>query len=672
MELTEFADFPTQYAVLSHTWEAEEVCYQDFVDGSGQKLKGWQKIKRCCHRAAMDGWTYIWIDVCCIDKRNSAEVSEAINSMWSWYANAVMCYAYLCDVKMVNGYPVPQSELGDLFSDGLYGLLQRKAFRDLYSRFAVRDGIKLVRYNYGIISRWFTRGWTLQELLAPPHLLFLDQDWVAIGDRSQRASHIYALTSIEEMYLLGNPWALRRCSAAKKLSWAALRETTRPEDASYCLFGLLDINMSPLYGEGPLKAFHRLQVEVLQKTNDDSILAWNYPRMMETCAGAAPLAEDPLAFRWLSEASIADPIDIVRNEIDVAGSEYLMTGKGLKLSATLYKSNNKRYLARKPSTVYLMPLQCRLLQGSRLSKIALHLHKVHGQSSSYVRAVENELPLFDVAIKEGWHRLSEETIYLQEPRHQKQLHQCPVRIQLRSCRGINVQSISIGGRGGEDYGDKSFDFKVILLRAIPFQTQSKLEHCEFGVGEDENEYRAENEIVDHVISETEHRTDKDDIYLAVRSNGGDKRLLGVVHLQRVGMNVSLRLGPLVEIGEYHTMTSFQFPFNPIPTPQEKQIIRHWDTLQIPNHNGVQSAKTCLTAALSPKIYQQSNSALEKKMFELNINWHLPLRQKHLVPLMLLPEDRDDSKFEHLMYRRILESACHLGGDMKYIGKEYIV
>jgi hypothetical protein len=247
-----------------------------------------------------------------------------------------------------------------------------------------------------------------------------------------------------------------------------------------------------------------------------------------------------------------------------------------------------------------------------------------------------------------------------------------VRIQLRSCRGINVQSISIGGRGGEDYGDKSFEFKAILLQAIPFQTQSKLEHCEFGVGEDENEYRAENEIVDHVISETEHRTDKDDIYLAVRSNGGDKRLLGVVHLQRVGMNVSLRLGPLVEIGEYHTMTSFQFPFNPIPTPQEKQIIRHWDTLQIPNHNGVQCAKTCLTAALSPRIYQQSNSALEKKMFELNINWHLPLRQKHLVPLMLLPEDRDDSKFEHLMYRRILESACHLGGDMKYIGKEYIV
>lgn len=82
-EPTEFTYPPTQYAVLSHTWEEEEVCYSDFIDGNGQKLKGWQKIKRCCHRAAMDGWTYVWIDVCCIDKKSSAEVSGAINSMWN-------------------------------------------------------------------------------------------------------------------------------------------------------------------------------------------------------------------------------------------------------------------------------------------------------------------------------------------------------------------------------------------------------------------------------------------------------------------------------------------------------------------------------------------------------------------------------------------------------------
>lgn len=176
---------------------------------------------------------------CCIDKRSSSELSEAINSMYKWYRNSAVCYAFLGDVD-------PPSRL--------------RVNRDQFKN-----------------SRWFTRGWTLQELLAPLDLRFYSHDWSLLGDREKLADLVTEVTGIERRFVLYGPTG---ASAAKKMSWAALRKTTRTEDIAYCLMGLFGINMPLLYGEAE-KAFIRLQQEVARATGDHSIFAWGKPFNLE-------------------------------------------------------------------------------------------------------------------------------------------------------------------------------------------------------------------------------------------------------------------------------------------------------------------------------------------------------------------------------------------------------
>jgi Heterokaryon incompatibility protein (HET) len=231
------------YAILSHTWGDEEVTFQDItVAYKRSSLKGWSKVANACCRAAADGWEYIWIDTCCIDKTNTTELGEAINSMFRWYKDAQICYAYLADVPP--RYFVLSSEC--------------------------RVETPLVPWRwYFRSSRWFTRGWTLQELLAPGFLLFLDQQWGNIGAREEWADEIYRATGIGVKHLLD----FHQCCIAIKLSWAANRHTTREEDRAYSLLGLLGINMPLIYGEGK-RAFIRLQYELISRYNDDTIFAW--------------------------------------------------------------------------------------------------------------------------------------------------------------------------------------------------------------------------------------------------------------------------------------------------------------------------------------------------------------------------------------------------------------
>jgi hypothetical protein len=133
-KLHEFSgDRIPSYAILSHRWEKQEVSLSDLENGKGFEMAGFAKIRGCCTQAALDGFQYVWIDTCCIDKTSSADLSEAINSMYQWYRNAQVCYAYL--------------------SDALKGGQGNKHFSK---------------------SKWFTRGWTLQELLAPSFLVFYD------------------------------------------------------------------------------------------------------------------------------------------------------------------------------------------------------------------------------------------------------------------------------------------------------------------------------------------------------------------------------------------------------------------------------------------------------------------------------------------------------------------
>ncbi|KAK5457330.1 hypothetical protein LTS15_005111 [Exophiala xenobiotica] len=254
LKLEEFGDqnIPL-YAILSHTWGKEEISLQDIETGNLESRQGFSKLKSSCCRAATDGFDYIWIDTCCIDKRSSAELSEAINSMYRWYQKAVVCYAYLEDVYSDRGK-------------------NPKAVDNEFRR-----------------SRWLTRGWTLQELIAPSVLIFFNQTWQKLGTKTSMAASISSFTHIPQSILLGGD--LDQESVARRMSWASTRQTTRVEDLAYCLLGIFNINMPLLYGEGE-RAFVRVQEEIIKVSTDYSLFAWKSDS--ETAHGL--LAPDPSAF----------------------------------------------------------------------------------------------------------------------------------------------------------------------------------------------------------------------------------------------------------------------------------------------------------------------------------------------------------------------------------------
>jgi hypothetical protein len=239
LKLDEFLDDKVPpYAILSHTWgkDSEELTFRNVEAGDIDKPGvGSIKFRGCCKQAEEDGLGYVWIDTCCIDTTNLVELSGAINSMFRWYRQASICYAYLSDVP----------------SDGS----PRKPGSKFQS------------------SRWFERGWTLQELLAPANLRFYNSEWHRLGTKGDMCAIIEKITGIRRQFLLGIE-ELRNASVAQRLSWAAQRDTTRKEDLAYCLLGIFDVTMPMIYGEGGSQAFLRLQEQIMRTTRDDSILAW--------------------------------------------------------------------------------------------------------------------------------------------------------------------------------------------------------------------------------------------------------------------------------------------------------------------------------------------------------------------------------------------------------------
>lgn len=233
----EFHEFHTEdippYAILSHTWGDEEVSFKEMKKGGSESKKGYEKITFCAKQARSDGYDFFWIDTACINKKSSSELSEAINSMYKWYENAGVCYAYLIDVE---------------------GEFDKVTFQK---------------------SRWFTRGWTLQELIAPREVKFYGQEWGFLGSKREQLSGIIQLiTGIQDEYLLGR--FLGNATVATRMSWASNRSTTRTEDIAYSLLGIFGINMPLLYGEGD-KAFIRLQEEIIKNSTDESIFMWTSP-----------------------------------------------------------------------------------------------------------------------------------------------------------------------------------------------------------------------------------------------------------------------------------------------------------------------------------------------------------------------------------------------------------
>jgi hypothetical protein len=222
------------YAILSHTWEGQEVTYKDLkdyrdVEDVGAKLKGgYRKIFFCAEQAKRDGLDHFWVDTCCIDKSNSQELQEAVNSMFRWYQNAKKCYVYLSDVK--------HSTLDGDSESSLRG------------------------------SRWFTRGWTLQELLAPQSVEFFSTTRARLGDRESLKHIIHEITRIPVDALSGKQ--VSEYSVSERFSWADHRQTTRPEDGAYCLLGIFDIHLPLIYGEGREKALKRLKKEIQEDARD--------------------------------------------------------------------------------------------------------------------------------------------------------------------------------------------------------------------------------------------------------------------------------------------------------------------------------------------------------------------------------------------------------------------
>jgi hypothetical protein len=219
------------YAILSHTWGEQEVVFDDLKsldcvkDVDAQKEASWNKIRFCAQQAERDGLEHFWVDTCCIDKANNTELSKAINSMFRWYQDAKRCYVFLSDVG----------------SDTLEGD-DEMAFKQ---------------------SRWFKRGWTLQELLAPHSVEFFSKEGERLGNKESLQHPIHEVTGIPIEALSGSD--LSEFDVAKRFSWAANRQTTEEEDGAYCLFGIFGVHLPLIYGEGKENALERLRSAAILK-----------------------------------------------------------------------------------------------------------------------------------------------------------------------------------------------------------------------------------------------------------------------------------------------------------------------------------------------------------------------------------------------------------------------
>ncbi|KAI1749132.1 HET-domain-containing protein [Xylaria castorea] len=306
LELKEFFNSVPPYAILSHTWGDEEVTFQEHLAVSGPDAKhhahvarkaGYAKIVGVCKQAKIDGMQYLWCDTNCINKSSSAELSEAINSMYAWYRDSVVCYAYLADVDA--GVQVWVGPSGSV------------------------DPVPFEK------SRWFTRGWTLQELLAPKKVVFFDRMWKGLGDRKDLADRISKITRIH-IGALYDRNTVPDYSTAQRMSWAADRQTSRQEDISYCLLGIFDVNMPLLYGEGH-KAFVRLQQKIIKSTDDQSLFAWDLLHR-HTYPWSGILAPSPASFLYSGS--------VVRNP-EIGRLPFVRTNLGMSIKLPMIPTSLK-------------------------------------------------------------------------------------------------------------------------------------------------------------------------------------------------------------------------------------------------------------------------------------------------------------------------------------------
>ncbi|KAI0472809.1 heterokaryon incompatibility protein-domain-containing protein [Xylariaceae sp. FL0804] len=365
LRLVDFqAKEPPPYAILSHTWEeaaegsCAEVTFQEFEARTvtEHNLRGWRKIQKACEEAQKRGLQHMWIDSCCINKADSSELAEAINSMYMWYSRAAVCLVYLSDWQ--------GTSLGE--------------------------------------CRWFRRGWTLQELIASCHATFYNSEWTCIGDKDGANSETLAqITGIDHDLLLCTHahdirHRLSRMSVCQRMSWASRRTTTRIEDEAYCLLGIFDLHMPLLYGERE-GAFLRLQQMIAQTTNDLTLFAWRQQEGVlatthnpMTIINVGPLFDfpfhDPYHGLRLEEChgifacslrEFASGGAITTSGSLICNPEFAVTNKGLRISSSVMPYAGWR----------LLPLNCcdsEMGTSSKHDGLAIALRWIEG--NVYARA----------------------------------------------------------------------------------------------------------------------------------------------------------------------------------------------------------------------------------------------------------------------------------------------
>ncbi|CVL03915.1 related to beta transducin-like protein [Fusarium proliferatum] len=340
---------------------------------SAKSKKGYAKLKSCCRIARENSFEYIWDDTCCIDKTSSTELSEAINSIYRYYQEASICYVYLADISTV-------SEISN--------------------------------------SRWFTRGWTLQELITPNSMIFFDKDWRKLGTKKTLVHTLSQRTNIPESILCDSK-ELETTSIAQRMSWAADRVTTQKEDGTYSLIGIFGINIPLLYGEGN-KAFYRLQEEIMRVSDDHSLFAWK-----ATGARGGLLAPTPAAFKQSGDV-------IPWNPFTPYNSPFTITNKGVHMEAP--------FIAQDTSGRGLCVLHCTRI-GTRDKLIAVHLRDIYLTMEHFKRCRTDELEWIDL--------------------NSFNLTQHPVR---SLCIRLHLPSISRRARQKEGKADVLSDASAIIER----------------------------------------------------------------------------------------------------------------------------------------------------------------------------------------------------------------
>lgn len=285
------------YAILSHTWGEEEVSFQEIESGTGKDKAGWKKIDFCAKQAGVDGLRYIWVDTCCIDKKNAVELSEAINSMFRWYQKAARCYVYLSDVS------TKKRKASDLPTECPW----EPAFRH---------------------SRWHTRGWTLQELIAPTLVDFFSAEGERLGSKITLERIIQDRSGIATSALRGD--ALSNFSIDEIMSWAEYRNTTLEEDKSYCLLGIFNVSIPLIYGEGGDRASRRLREEIHKSFKGTQLSSICGEKLTSVGNNFEKFAVD------LNILSFPEPAQFVARQSELTEMHRLLHGHSTRSSVVLH------------------------------------------------------------------------------------------------------------------------------------------------------------------------------------------------------------------------------------------------------------------------------------------------------------------------------------------------